>query len=247
MGMRTLNRKTLEDDPFLRPFFGGDNEDEGADERPKPGDRRRDRNSSRKKNEDEDDEDEDDFKDIEDPKDRRIAELSQEAGRRRREKNAERKQREELERRLEELANKDKSAEEQAAAKMKQLEDDNSVLKARLEKAIVRAAIVNDDDYKWHDADEVFSKLELMDLEIDPETGTVDGLKEQLKSIAKKKPYLLKEGPSKKDDKEGAQIGSTGHNPRGSGARSTGTRTTNATRREELAKKYKSLGESIPL
>lgn len=253
MGMRTLNRKILEDDPFLRPLFGAD-EDEDEDEddddedvkpkaRPKPGDRRRVR--TRK---DTDDDDEDDLDGIEDPKDRRIAELSRESARRRREKNQEKRRADELETRLTQLENKGKDVTETQANELKTLRESNEKLQQQLQRATVRTAIVNNDSYKWHDVDDIYSKLDLEDIEIDPDTGEVDGLDIQLKNLAKKKPYLLRESDASGGDGNAVgRSGSTGHNPRVSGARSKGRQETAATQRENLVKKYKSLGEFAPM
>lgn len=248
MGMRTLNRKVLEDDPFLRPLFGADrDEDEDEDdeedekprrtERPKPGDRRRVR--TRK---DSDDDDDEDLDGIDDPKDRRIAELSRESARRRREKNQEKRRADELEDRLQKLENKGKDDTETTANEIKNLREANEKLTKQLERAAVRTAIVNNDDFKWHDVDDVYSKLDMEDIDIDPDTGEVDGLEQQLKSLAKKKPYLLRESDaSGGDDGAGVRPGSTGHNPRGNGARSKGRQETAAAQREKLIKKYPSL------
>lgn len=255
MGMRTLNRKVLEDDPFLRSIFGSDHEDDEDDddddvddvakskERPKPGDRRRVR--TRRVSDDDDD---DDLDGIEDPSLRRIAELSRESARRRREKNQEKKRADELQAELDKIKNSGKSDEEQRNAEIQALTESNTKLQAQLEKSIVRAAIANNSELKWHDLDEVFAKLDIEDLEIDLDSGDVDGLEAQLKSIAKKKPYLLKESSSSDEDNgRGRQPGSTGHNPRGTGARNTGVRGTKATQRDELMKKYKSLTETTPV
>ena len=254
MGMRTLNRKVLEDDPFLRPLMGADDpddedDDEDEDERPKPkakpGDRRRVRV---RKDADEDDDDPDDLDGIDDPQQRKIAELSRESARRRREKNAAKKEADELRAEVDRLKNLGKDATETTANELKTLKADNERLQKQLERSAVRTAIVAEDKYKWHDVDDIYSKLDLDDLDIDPETGEVDGLDVQLKSLAKKKPYLLRESDASGGDGDaGTKFGSTGHNPRGTGARSKGRQETAAAQREKIVKKYKSLGEFAPM
>lgn len=254
MGMRTLNRKVLEDDPFLRPLMGADDpddedDDEDEDERPKPkakpGDRRRVRV---RKDADEDDDDPDDLDGIDDPQQRKIAELSRESARRRREKNAAKKEADELRAEVDRLKNLGKDATETTANELKTLKADNERLQKQLERSAVRTAIVAEDKYKWHDVDDIYSKLDLDDLDIDPETGEVDGLEAQLRSLAKKKPYLLRESDASGGDGDaGTKFGSTGHNPRGTGARSKGRQETAAAQREKIVKKYKSLGEFAPM
>lgn len=253
MGMRTLNRKVLDDDPFLRPLFGADRDEDDDDddedekpkgsERPKPGDRRRVR--TRKES---DDDDEDDLDGIEDPNLRRIAELSRESARRRREKNQEKKRADELQAELDQIKNKGKDENETVQNEMKALREQNDKLQAQLQRQAVRTAIVNNDSYKWHDVDDVYSKLDMEDIDIDPDTGDVDGLEQQLKTLAKKKPYLLRESKASGDNGDaGVRPGSTGQNPRVSGARSKGRQETAATQRENLLKKYKSLNEFSPM
>lgn len=252
MGKRTLNRIRLDDDPFLHPIFGAedDPEDAGEDDdeeettrRPKPSDmkRKRERNARRQRDEEDEDEDDEDL----DEKDLRLREVSKEAARRRREKNAEKRRADALERELNELKNQGKDEEETRSNELKTLRYENEKMKAQLNKSIVRTAI-SSGKYNWHDLDEVYQKLDLEDIEIDYETGDVDGLEEQLKYIAKKKPYLLKDASGDDGSSSRGQSGSTGHNPP-SGGRSKSRQTSEAAQRDYLTNKYKSLREIVPM
>lgn len=246
-------RKRLSLDPYLLPIFGNDPEQEDDDheeeeETPKPTARTRERKPSRRKRteeEDDDDEDPDDLDGIEDPQQRKIAELSRENAKHRRLKNAERKEKEQLAARLAEMEKAGKTKEEQEQIEIKTLRSENSKLTKYLEKNTLRSAILGNEKYKWYNIDDAIRDLDLDDLDIDLESGEVDGLDSQLKALAKKKPYLLKDGQDASGDQQGGTTSGsrTGYNPRG-GQRK---KSRDATNTEELLKRYPSLRENAPI
>lgn len=251
MGKRTLNRTALVGDPFLLPLRGGDNDEDGSDgsesgnqggsdNPPKPKDRRKDKS----KDDDDDEDDPDDLDSIKDPQQRRIAELSREAAQYRRAKNAALREKKALEDRLTALENQGKDETQVKESENQKLKTDLETYKSRLENAILRTAI-SSGPLKWHDLDDIASKINREDLEIDLDSGHVDGLEAQLKAIAKKKPYLLKESDSAGggDDQGGDTSGSSGHNPRGNGARSRNRQESAEAQRAKIIKKYPSLRE----
>lgn len=230
MGMRTLNRKTL----LMLPLFGHDVEDD-EDKKKITGDDKGVEKTGSKKTE-EDDEDEDDLSGIEDPKDRRIAELSRESAKRRREKNALKREYEELLSERDTLKNSGATETEQLKAQLQTEKDRNDKLAGSVSKNLLRTAIVENDKYAWHDVSVVIGQLDMVELEIDVDDLVVDGLDAQLKKLAKDKPFLLKKKVSDEDGQQQQNSGSTGNNPRGG-------RTTDqaVTQREELLRRYKSL------
>lgn len=217
MGKRTLNRKTLDLEAlFLAPIFGGedddddDNDDAGKGGNPKPSGKNK--SGGGNDDDDDDDDDHDDLESITDPKDRRIVELSREAAKKRREKNAEKRRADELQRKLDEKTNSGASAEEQLKAKLQAEKDRNDKLTGTVSNNILKTAIVENEKFKWHDTSVVMGLLDREAMEIDIDDMSVDGLEEQLKKLAKEKPFLLK----KKAAGEGG--GSSGFNPRGGNA-----------------------------
>lgn len=71
-------------------------------------------------------------------------------------------------------------------------------LKATNSRLALVNAILNDRDYQWHNANIVAQQLDSSKVTVDPKTGTVDGLKKELKRVSEDHDYLL---ASKKDDK----------------------------------------------
>lgn len=193
-----------------------------------------------------DDADEDDLAGILDPKDRRIAELSREAGRHRRNKNAALTDNQKLQDRIRELEN-------QGGDQSKNWETEKATMQARYEElerntanTLLRAAMVEDAKYQWYDVPVVLNLINREAIDVDLAEGVVDGLGEELKRIAKEKPYLVKKSTEKASEKTGnasgsggtgtPQTGSTGSNPGNNGA-SNGQ----AAQRATLESKYPSL------
>lgn len=95
-----------------------------------------------------------------------------------------------------------------------ELEERVEELEALLNGQLVRNAISsfkNKDGSKrwdWEDPEIVFRLLDADDIDIDIESGEIDGLEEQLVAIAKQKPFLLRDG-------QRTPGGSTGSRPGG--------------------------------
>lgn len=242
MGKRTLTRRHLED-LYLLPLRGADpdpDDDDDDDEDPddnsgKPKFREAKSSKSKRRSrkdddDDEDDDDEDELDKIEDPKDRRIVELSRESARRRREKNAEKRRADAAERERDELKNKDKDETETLAMKLKKSEEENEKHLSRIQNMAVRNAINEYDKVKFQNVRLVMKELDFDDLEIDLDTGEVDGLEGQLRSIAKEMPYLVKGKSGSSDDSGKRQP--TGRNP------GNGSQAPKETDQQELLKKY---------
>lgn len=111
---------------------------------------------------------------------------------------------------------------------------DQTIADLRIENAFLK---LDRDKYNWHDPDDVIEKIR-KDLEIS-EDGTVEGLEEAVKALAKAKPYLLKsgedDGEEPNDPKRTKPLGASGA-PVGSGRRSKQEATKQAARAKTIEK-----------
>lgn len=104
------------------------------------------------------------------------------------------------------------------------LRDENQKLRKLVNGPYVKSQIDNvrgkdgEKLYDWEDADVVYALLDKSELEVDVETGEIEGLEEQLAELAKKKPFLLKSG--KRSSKGGSKI--TSRSGRRTGTPGTG-------------------------
>ena len=85
-----------------------------------------------------------------------------------------------------------------------------------------------DDDgnprWEWEDAETVYALLDRSELEVDIETGEIDGLEDQLEDLAKSKGHFLLKKASSDDDDEDEKTKprrrrTSGRAPRGGSAR----------------------------
>lgn len=239
MGKRTLNRKTVKSIPFFA-IFGAEDDDNPPKDKDdnKPGGKAGD--------DDDDDDDEDDDSHLT-PDQRRIKELSAESKRRRLEARGLQKEldkakadREEQERKKNDEATNNKNDLAKANKRIEALEK-------TLHKNLLETAILKHDSVTFHDTDTVLSALDRESITLDLESGTVEGLSEELKRVAKDKPFLVKatkRGSQKQGDQDedqggrnqGGNNGRTGNNPGGAGGSIGGAR---VTERDALIKKYK--------
>lgn len=225
---------------YLLPIFGAEeDEDEDEDEgegapkvKPSPGTMKKTVKKVVKKvddDDDDDDDDEDDLSHIEDPKDRRIAELSRENGKRRR---AARETAKEL-KRIQDEAKAAENAKKPETDRLQSTVAEQAAtieaLEKRVSASVLRSAIMEHDKFTWHDIGSVLHEINFEDLDIDTEAGAVDGLEDELKRIAKAKPFLVKK-------RAGGTGGTrqTGSNPGGGDQ----TRPPVVTDKEALRKKY---------
>lgn len=150
------------------------------------------------------------------------------------------------ERKLQEIADKDKPELEVAKRELGEYKATSEKQAAELENLRIENAFLKLDrsTYDWHDPDDVIEKIR-KDVTI-AEDGTVEGLGEAVKAIAKAKPYLLKtvQKQDPKKEKETEKKGPTGssfNGPQGGG-------NADATRRAALESQYPQLasGTAIP-
>lgn len=178
--------------------------------------------------EDDDDEDDDDNgeDDEEAKKDKKLA---REAARRRRENNKLKKELEELKAEQEQQALSRKSKLEQANHKLQETQKAAESMADTNARLLLEMAVLKDAKRAWHDSSAVIALLDTSEVEIDPESGNIEGIEEALAELAKDKPFLLKTSGSRGGN------GSSGSNPQGSGS----TKQTKDQRKFELQKKWK--------
>lgn len=218
----------LEDNTPIYPIMGSedDPQEEGAgDEGEEDGE------------EDEDDSDEEKSK----PKRRKPKETDAQFRRRlNKEAQIQRERAEAAEAKIREAEDKDKTELEIAKRDLAELQVKYAKLPEQMDNLRIENAFLKLKGYNWHDPDDAIDKIR-KDVAI-MEDGTVDGLEDAVKALAKSKPYLLKkkDGEEEGDGKSGA----TRRPPRGpSGATLSGPKSprgdTKAQRAQELAQKYK--------
>lgn len=247
MGLQSLTRKmlgTVQDVPVWTIFGAEGGESGGGDNAGADGGNSQD---------DADDEDDDDG-DGGDGKPATPSEkkkLSSEAAARRRELRRVEKERDDL------LAEK-AEAERKKNDDLTNANNDITALTEKLSKRdtvlrnnLLDTGILKDEKRVWHDSDVVLAALDLSAIEVDLETGTVEGLSEELARVAKEKPFLVKEtkGAKKKDDagnggtsgtagtQTQTKLGSSGINPGGAGSQAN----QQIAQREALVKKFPAL------
>lgn len=244
MGLKSLNRKALLgiiDGKEVMPFWGAEGdggEGEGG-------------NSSGSNAGDRDDDDDDDDDDGDggdssqwDEKDKKIHSLSSEARNRRKALRAAERERDELKRQLEERDGAKKDTEKHLQGELEKANSRAQKMEGVLRKNLLETHILKDNKITWHDVDVVVAALDLGEIDIDVESGTVEGLSDELKRVAREKPFLVKSKSGSRqnggdDGGSGQQQrrGSTGNNPGGAGHQQN----QQVTQRESLLKKYKAL------
>lgn len=139
-----------------------------------------------------------------------------------------------LEKRLKEIEDKDKSEVERATGKVQELETENTTLKEALKQSNLRLAFVSSNKYTWHDPEDALRLTDLSDITWDDKTGEPDkkALEKALDDLAKSKPHLVK----KADDGDGA-----GSGPSGAPANGKRKGEGDELSREALMKKYPAL------
>lgn len=231
---------------FLEPIWGNDPDGEEGSEQeqedyqeeqrpaPKPGPRG---GQQEKQNDDGDD---DDLDSIQDDRDRKIAKLSNE--------NKNRRHRErELERELAAIKKAQQAKDDEKKDKADVLSRDlgkanEEITKLRKtnEALLLHKGITGNKEYKFHDESDVIALLNLGDIDIDPVSGTIEGLGEELKRIARDKPYLVAEtlGKKRQQKQDGSgqgKQGASGINPGGVGTTQQDAKTQ---QREAIAKRF---------
>lgn len=238
MDLKSTNRKilvTVGDLPFYTIFGAEGNEDDDKKKKANSDD-----TSGGDSGDDGDDDDGDDGDSGSAEKDtaRRLRDTSKEAAQRRRDNREQKKEIDRLKLDLEEREKKDKSDLENYKADSEKKQDRINKMEKVLQTNILETAILKDSKFTWHDVTVLRAALDMGEIEVDVESGTVDGLSDELKRVAREKPFLLK--GAKKDDGDGDQKdkknGSSGNNPGGAGDRS---KEQQVAERERLVQKYK--------
>lgn len=146
--------------------------------------------------------------------DARIKELSDEAARHRRAKKAEKERADALQKRLDEIENKDKPEAEKLTARVTELETQNAKLAEDLHQARLSNAFLSSNKFDWHDPADALRLADLSEVELEDD-GKVSGLDAALSKLAKAKPHLLKAKAKKQDDDADDDADATGHSPNG--------------------------------
>ncbi|WPH57962.1 scaffolding protein [Gordonia phage LuckyLeo] len=205
-----------------------------------------------------------DFSAITDPKERRIAELSDEAAKARIAKRDMKKQHtaeiSDLNKRIKELEKAQKKGDGEGPQITDELraeiEQPHIEQIGKLEKFAYRQAIENailqesvaDGAARrvWFDTSDVITNLDMDAIDFDLESGSIDGIADELNRIASAKPHLVKEkGKPKtkgKEEEGGGQTrrrGASGRQPGGAGVQIHGM---DKSRRDELVNRYPIIG-----
>ena len=84
------------------------------------------------------------------------------------------------------------SKEENLTKDVTRLTEENQRLATVNERNILKIAILENENYKWHKASDVEKLIDRSEIKIDTTTGKIDGVESALKALAKDKPYMLK-------------------------------------------------------
>lgn len=181
----------------------------------------------------EDDEDDDDDsnndEDLTDEQ-KNAQKLSREAARRRKENNRLKKEKEDLQKQLDEQALSRKTKLEQAQHKLDEAKKTNDNMSSTNQRLLLEMAVLKDSKRQWYDSSAVIALLDKSVIDIDPESGIIEGIEEALADLAKDKPFLVKTAGQRQGN------GSSGSQPNQGG---NGTKQTKEQKKTELAKKWK--------
>lgn len=131
---------------------------------------------------------------------------------------------------LKAFTDRDKTEIEKATGAVQDLTDQNAKLADKVNKLALENAFLSDNTFKWRNPRAALKLADLSKVEIDDD-GTVTGLGEALKALAKSDPYLLAEEAGD-DDQSGKSP--TGQPPKNKTPRGT-------PEREKLLAKYPAL------
>jgi hypothetical protein len=229
------------DDPDDPDFTGeGDDseDDDEDDEDDEPKGKKRPVKKRVVKDDDEDDDDEDDESRI-------TPKSSRQAMRYRRELREAQKTNAEMAARLKALENKDKPADEVAAAELTEAREKAERLAEKTKSMTLELAFFKSNTVDWVDPADALALVDLDDVEID-ESGTVDAkaLRLALRDLAKRKPHLVKKSQVEPEDDEDDEDDDEEPRSRRSAPRMNGRRKGKGKTpsREELARKFPVIG-----
>jgi len=181
----------------------------------------------------------------------KIIDLSSEAKKRRLALREKEKENQQLKARLTALENKDKNGDvdEETRAKIEGPINEkytkllNSSRNTAIKNAILAEGQKDGEAQRvWHSAETVISQMNMDDIDFDPESGSIEGVSEELDRIATEQPFLIKstgkaKRQNKKEQQEGNQgkPGASGYQPGGAGRQVQGL---DAKREKELKAKF---------
>jgi len=144
--------------------------------------------------------------------DAKITALEDEKNRHVRRRQEAEKERDEFKKRLDELEGKDKTDLERATTRVTELELETKALTETVRDLRLSNAFLTDNTFEWHNPRRALSLADLSNVEIDDD-GTVHGLAEALKALAKSDSYLVKEKEKNGDEEEEVVSTGTQKNP----------------------------------
>lgn len=161
----------------------------------------------------------------------KIRRLSREANKRRIENKKLKEQIQQLNDDREEQEKSKKTKLEQAQDKLNEAHTSNKGLSSANERLLLENAVLKDSKHNWHDSSAVIALLDTSSVEIDPESGTIEGIEDALADLAKERPFLVKTA-----ERNNQGSGSSGHQP---GAGSGNRKMTEQQRKDDIARKWK--------
>lgn len=199
----------LEDGTAVYPLRGAEKDDDADDSDDDSTDDADDEDDE----DDKDDDDKSDLSKIADPKDRRIAELSDESAKRRLRNKQLKADFEKTQAELKALKDKDKSESEKIKEELEELKKEREKLATANERGAIERAFLKNNKIKWHNPDAALKLVDLSEVEYDPENGDVSGMADAVKKLAKEHPYLVDTGKDSEDDEGGKGGTPTGGTP----------------------------------
>jgi hypothetical protein len=132
----------------------------------------------------------------------------------------------EAQRKAEEYERKDKTELENAQADLKKAVEQHEKLQGNFKTlALTNAFLIASQraDIVWHNVKVAQKAAELGELEVDPDTGEVDGIDKAIKALAKEQPYLVKGKENAEDEEDDGEKKPKPRGTSGSGVGSTKT------------------------
>lgn len=136
-----------------------------------------------------------------------------------------------------------RSREENQEAQITELTETNKSLTLVNEQNLLELAILKNNKFKWQDHNIALKLIDRADVKIDAKKGTVDGVDEALKTLAKEQPYLLAPAEGTTDGNGAGQSGASitpgvasGGKPGGGGDSSA-----NANKRKKMEDRFQVL------
>jgi hypothetical protein len=132
-----------------------------------------------------------------------------------------------------------RSKEENQAAELESLKKDNQALATVNEYNLLELAVLKNKKFEWNDHTIVQKLVDKSGIKIDVKKGTVEGVDEALKALAKEHPYLLKksEGNGDGNGSQGTPLGTPANASGGTPAGSKDA-SAKANKRRELEKRF---------